>query len=102
MEKLIAALSPIAAIVAGAFALYFWVDSRYVNRQPDFVNLQQRFELKVKSDYLQQTNARIWTLEDRLTTNRADQTAKEELRQLNDVKRTVEAELASLRTSPKP
>lgn len=96
-NKIIAALSPIATVVAAAFTLYFWVESRYVHSVPEFKNLEQRFEIKVKSDHIKELNSIIWLLEDKLVENPRELTAKEELRKRKEDKTNAEAELATLR-----
>jgi hypothetical protein len=99
-EKLITALSPIGTVIAGAFALYFWIDTRYAHQKPDFEGLQRRFDIKVKSDALQQTNTRIWQLGDHIADlqgkGRTDQTAKDDLRRLQEEKKNLDFELTEL------
>ena len=95
-------VSPFAVVIGLAFGLYFWLDSRYVHKNPDFSALEQRLEIKIKSDFLQQTNARIWTLEDRLQQAPHDVTANEELRRLREEKNANEAELMAIKNAVTP
>lgn len=95
-------LSPFAVVIGIVFAGYFWADSRYVHKDPDFSVLEQRLDIKIKSDFLQQTNARIWTLEDRLKQTPNDVTANEELRRLREEKNASEAELLAIKNSITP
>ena len=95
-------LTPFAVVISIAFAAYFWADSRYVHKDPDFSVLEQRLDIKIKSDFLQQTNARIWTLEDRLQQTPNDLTANEELRRLREEKKASEAELMAIKNSITP
>ena len=95
-------MAPFAVVVTLAFIGYFWVDSRYVHKNPDFSALEQRLEIKIKSDFLQQTNARIWTLEDRLQQTPNDVTTNEELRRLREEKNASEAELMAIKNAITP
>ena len=95
-----AVASPFAVVLVVAFGGYFWVDARYVHKSPDFVLLGKRLDLKIASYYVQQINARVWTLEDRLTKNPNDQSTNDELRRLREDKRRAEADFAALKIEP--
>lgn len=97
MIEILKKLSPLGTLIATAFALYFWADGRYAHEEA-LRFLQNRFEVKVTSDYLQNTQQRLWALEDKIAMRPNDQSAKDEKRRLDEDKKKYEAELVSLKS----
>ncbi len=95
VARSVAPLVTVATFVALLFGGFFWIDGQYARAQ-QFRQLEQRFEAKVTSDFLQQTQARIWQLEDRVQQRPNDVTAKEELRRLVEEKKRLEKKLDDL------
>lgn len=88
-------LITLSTFIALVFGFYFWIEARYAIAE-ELAQLEQRFEIKVRSDILRETNARIWQLEDRLRANPNDVTAQEDLRELKEDKNRIERELKAL------
>lgn len=99
IKQNIAPLITLAAFISSVFAGYFWLDSRYA-KATELAQLEQRFEIKITSDAIQETNARIWQLQDRLQQRPDDLTAKEELRTLQENKNRLEHTLEALQKIP--
>lgn len=99
INRNIAPLITLAAFISTLFAGYFWLDSRYA-KAAELEQLEQRFEIKMTSDAIRETNARIWQLEDRLQQRPDDLTAKKELRKLQENKNRLEHTLDELQKLP--
>ena len=91
----VAPLVTLATLFSVLFGAYFWLENHYA-RAEQVAQLEQRFEIKVTSDFLRETNARIWQLEDRLQAQPDDLTAKEEHRKLKEEKARLERQLEIL------
>jgi len=92
-------VSPIVTLVTLitiVFGGYFWLDNHYASAE-ELTQLETRFEIKVRSDSLRETNSRIWQLEKRLSEMPDDITAQEELSRLKEEKAEIKRELDFLR-----
>ena len=98
VERNVTPLVTLAAFITTLFGGYFWLDNNYA-KAVELAQLEQRFEIKLTSDSIQEINARIWQLEDRLQQKADDITAKEELRKLKENKAKLERELENLQRS---
>ena len=72
-----------------------WVDSRYAKAEK-IAQVERRLDVKITNDFLQNTQSRIWQMEDRLKQKPDDTTAQEELRRLTEEKKKLERQLDSL------
>ena len=97
----IAPLVTVATFIAVLFGGYAWIDARYAKAE-QVSQLERRLDIKTTGDFLQQTQARIWQLEDRLKTNPNDVTAQEELRKLKEEKEQLQKDFDRLKYAPKP
>jgi hypothetical protein len=84
-------------IIGTCFTVYFYAESRYALAQ-ELKKTQQRLEYKIISDQLRSVTERIWKIEDRITNTKRpmDETAKEELRQLQEMKITMTDKLKQM------
>jgi hypothetical protein len=99
VSRNIAPLITVASFIAVLFGGFFWIEGRYAKAQ-DFRQLDRRLEIKVTGDFLQQTQARIWQLQDRIKTKPDDITAQEELRRLTEEKNRLQNKLDTLEKAP--
>lgn len=89
-------LITMATFTSVLFGGFFWIEGRYA-KADQVSQLERRLDIKVKSDFLQQTQSRIWQLEDRLKAQPNDTTATEDLRKLNVEKEELERDLNRLK-----
>ena len=87
----------LASFITILFGGFFWLENHYASAS-ELAQLEQRFEIKIRSDSLRETNARIWQLEERLQKNPDDITAKEDLRKLKAGKDQIQKELETLQS----
>jgi hypothetical protein len=92
----VAPLVTLTTFITIFFGGFLWIEGRYASAE-QLAQLEQRFEMKIRSDSLREIDTRRWQLQDRLEKNPQDQTAKEDLRQLDAEKAQIQRELDSLR-----
>ena len=97
VKKNVAPLVTLGTLITALFTGYFGLEKHYAKAE-QLDRLEQRFDIKIKNDFLRETNTRIWQLEDRLEQRPDDRTAKEELRKLKEDKAKLERELERLET----
>lgn len=96
IKTIISPTIALATFITILFSGFFWLENHYASAS-ELAQLEQRFEIKIRSDSLRETNARIWQLEERLQENPNDITAKEDLRELKADKDKIENELDALK-----
>jgi hypothetical protein len=70
------------------FGGYLFFEQRYVKAEvlqkleAKFAQLDCRLDLKIRNDVIDQTQKRVWDLQDRIEKNPNDKTAKDDLRDL--------------------
>jgi archaellum component FlaC len=96
MNKAISAIIAVCTILGFAFGAYFFIDSRYALAET-VKQVEQRLDYKIKSDQLDQAQARSWNLEDRYKSiDKMPAAVKEEYRELQQKKEQLKENLKSL------
>lgn len=95
VKRIISPTITLATFITILFGGFFWLENHYASAS-ELAQLEQRFEIKIRSDSLRETNARIWQLEERLQENPNDITAKEDLKKLKEDKNKTQKELDAL------
>ncbi len=92
MGKLIGGLLALLTLVGICYGVLFWMDERYASSK-EVVQIAQRLDYKIMADQLQSIQERIWRIEDRYRNKPMDDTAREELRQLRELKAQIEKKI---------
>lgn len=96
MNKLTSSIIALCTVISFAFGTYFFIDSRYALAD-NVKQIEQRLDYKIKSDQLDQAQARSWNLEDRYkSVDKMPAAVKEEYRDLQDKKEKLKESLKSL------
>jgi chromosome segregation ATPase len=89
-STLITNIVGILTIAGLLFGGYFFIDSRYALAQT-VAQVEKRLDQKIVSDQLDQTQSRIWKLEDRYPKqDKMPESVKEEYRNLQDQKQKLQ------------
>jgi hypothetical protein len=84
----VAPLVTLLTLIGLVFGGYLFFESRYVKAEDlhkletKFAQLDCRLDLKIRNDVIDQTQKRVWDLQDRLEKNPNDTTVKGDLREL--------------------
>lgn len=81
----------ILALLGAFFSAFLWIDTRYA-RDSVVNKIEQRLDLKITNDQLQNIREQIWKHEERLNVLPTDRTARELLRSLRVRERDLEQE----------
>jgi hypothetical protein len=97
MKEKIGLIVALIMIIGTCFTVYLYFDSRYALAQ-ELKKTQQRLEYKIISDQLRSVTERIWKIQDRQEKSKqpVDESTKEELRELQEMKITMTDKLKQM------
>ncbi len=98
MRTVLEIIGAIVALVVVIIGGYMFIENRYALKN-QLEKIEIRLEMKIVSDNIHQIQNRVWDIQDRLSENPGDKTAKEEVRELKEKKKNFENELNVLRQS---
>ena|SRR5215469_8980831 len=86
------AIIGLIALISALFSGFFWIDSRYAQNRV-MKKIEQRLDLKITNDQLQNAREQIWKLQERVTRTPTDKTASELIRSLQVKVQELEKEV---------
>jgi ribosomal protein S15P/S13E len=94
-REFVGLLGGIILLIATCFSLFFWIENRYC-LAVDFKHFAQNTKYELKSNQIEKLNERSWQLEKRIESSPKDETAREDLKRIEETKKRYEKELEEL------